>query len=116
MYSPKRKNTNIVPSQTVEINNKSYTLDILHSNTVLKEYLPDVQLQLDSYGQMWLYYEDDGLFKLLKNTPNRVAELWLFVYDEEDADDRVIFQSHKKRCRPPYIAVDTEGTFWAVKE
>ncbi|MDR1652620.1 MAG: hypothetical protein LBS01_03025, partial [Prevotellaceae bacterium] len=93
-----------------------YTLDILRKNKILREYLQGVYLEQDIYNKLWLHYEDDGLFNLLKNAPNRVDHLWLLVDSTSDAANRAIYLSHKERCRPPYIALDTKGNFWTVTE
>jgi hypothetical protein len=108
------KQENIIDYHPVKIDEISYTPDILQKNEILHEYHGGTHLERDIYGKLWLHYEDDGLFNLLKGTPNRVVELWLLVDNTSDADYRVISLSHKQRCRPPYIALDIKGCFWAV--
>jgi hypothetical protein len=110
----KIKQGNITDYHPVKIDGISYTLDILQKNEILHEYDGGIHLEQDIYGKLWLHYEDDGLFNLLKGTPNRVIGLWLLVDNTSDADYRVVYLSHKQRCRPPYIALDIKGCFWTV--
>jgi hypothetical protein len=107
---------NITCSNSVEINNLSYTLGMLRKNEILHEYDEDTFLERDSYENLWLHCVDTGLFKLLRNTSNRVTELWLLVDSISDSDYRWIYLNHQQRCRPPYIALDIKGSFWAVTE